>query len=101
MIGHDDYAKYVLPYEQELLDRFPMDFARVPSVLGASTRTAGDASEPGARVDEWGSVWTALEIGVAGEVTRPAVSDWDELAAFSPPWEMISGSQVKAVNAFC
>jgi len=86
---------------RELHRRFPMDFSRAPSILGPSPRAEGSASEPGARVDEWGSVWTSLGIGVAGEVTRPAVGEWRELAAFSPPWETIDGDRVEAANAFC
>jgi len=86
---------------QALHAHFPIDFDRAPSVLGASAHLAGDASAPGARIDEWGSEWTALEVGVAGEVTCPAIREWCELAAFSPPWEMVNGNQVEAANAFC
>lgn len=86
---------------KEFLHRFPMDFSRAPSVLGPSTRASGTDTEPGTRVDEWGSVWTALGIGAIGEVSQPVLHDWEGLAAFSPPWDMLEHHQVENVNAFC
>ena len=41
----EDWAK--------VLDLFPMDFARSPSVLGPSSQAKGLAWEPGGRTDEW------------------------------------------------
>jgi len=94
-------AKYRPLEWQEMLERFPMDFDRAPSVLAASARASGDASAPGAYIDDWGSEWTALEIGVAGEVTRPVLQEWAELATFTPPWEMLNDRQLDIVNTFC
>jgi len=83
-----------------LLDRFPMDFARPPSVLGQSERTHADGGT-GIRMDEWGSVWKTLQEGVSGEVTRPALADMGDLGAFRPPWEMVENSSVEAVDDSC
>lgn len=83
-----------------LLDRFPMDFARPQPVLGPSSRAQGDCST-GCRVDDWGSVWTTLQDGVSGEVTQPALADWSDLDAFSPPWEMVETSALEDVDDFC
>ncbi len=85
----------------KLLERFPRDFDRMPSVLGPSARTAGDANVIGKRTDEWGSVWTKLRDGVSGEVTGPVLADWGKFESYSPPWEMVEHSCVDAVNACC
>ena len=81
--------------------RFPVDFARPPSVLGPSRRASGGAGEPGSYVDDWGSMWTNAQRGVAGEVTRPILSDWGALGAFEPPKEMLEHPAIEQVNAFC
>jgi len=78
-----------------------MDIERAPSVLASSTRADGDAGAPGSRIDDWGSEWTALGLGVAGEVTRPVLRDWAEMATFTPPWEMLDDDRIEAINALC
>jgi len=86
---------------QAVVSRFPMDFDRAPSVLGPSNKSTGGGYETGTRVDDWGSVWSTLQNGVSGEVIRPAVAEWGDLAAFSPPWETLENPQTDAVNSFC
>ena len=90
----------------EVLNRFPVDFARAPSVLGMGSVTLGVGAPmkdvgPGTRTDMWGSVWSSLQCGSGGEVTSPAIADWDKLSGFSPPWEAITQSNDDAVTAFC
>ena len=78
-----------------------MDFCRVPSVLGPSLRTASVSCEPGFRLDDWGSLWSALQNSVSGEVVRPVLGDWDDLDTFSPPWETIEENCHDEVDDFC
>ena len=85
----------------EVARRFPLDFARAPGVLGPSERASGVTYMPGLRTDEWGSVWRAMQRGVAGEVTRPVLDDWAKLAAFRAPDEMIENPNLDAVANFC
>ena len=82
-------------------ERFPVDFARPPAVLGPSARAKGEAAEPGSYIDDWGSVWTNAQPGVSGEVTGPALADWSVLDTFEPPVEMLKHPTVEAVNRFC
>ena len=85
----------------KVLELFPMDFARSPSILGASSRAKGLAWEPEGRIDEWGSVWTSLEEGLAGEVTAPVLPDWGAFASYEPPYETLENSQAAEVNNYC
>ncbi|GAG19881.1 unnamed protein product, partial [marine sediment metagenome] len=84
-----------------VVERFPMDFDRSPSILGSSSRADGDCSRPGTYTDDWGSVWETLKGGVAGEVICPALDDWKKLASFEPPHEMIENPALDTVESFC
>jgi len=111
------------------LRRFPSDIARAPihwgesrqaCILSLQDQAAGadaDAStgvgvgaeefrsEFAARClvgtfrDEWGSEWRSLEAGVIGEVSKPAIEDWSQLAAYEPPYEILDGLDVSPSHA--
>lgn len=113
-----------------LFERYPLDFARAPLTWGASRQarilslrdqpdgTDFDASLGvgvgadefrstfaarclvGTFRDEWGSEWRSLEAGVIGEVMKPALEDWSQLASFSPPYELLDGLDVSPSHAF-
>ncbi len=84
-----------------VVSRFPMDFDRAPTVLGQSSKSTGGGYETGTRVDDWGCVWSTLQNGVSGEVIRPAVAEWSDLASFDAPWEMVEKPASETVNSFC
>lgn len=86
---------------RQVLDLFPMDFARTPSILGPSSRAKGLAWEPGGRTDEWGSVWTSLEVGLSGEVKTPALPDWKHLESYEPPYDLIKNNRADEVSKYC
>jgi uroporphyrinogen decarboxylase len=113
-----------------LLQRFPLDFTRAPlswgksrqaSILSlreqpvagevqASTGVGVGADEfrssfaaqclVGTFRDEWGSQWRSLEAGVIGEVMKPAIEDWSQLASYAAPYELLEGLDVSASHAF-
>lgn len=113
-----------------MLQRFPLDFGRAPVVWGKSRRATilTLREQPGAPApdrslgvgvgaeefrsafaaqcltgtyrDEWGSEWRSLEAGVIGEVTKPAIEDWSQLAAYEPPSELLDGLDVTPSHAF-
>lgn len=110
---------------QVLLAQYPMDFARAPlawrkrplaadehaidpsidreSLLYATSPGGPRQPTPtfvGRYVDEWGCEWEVLEPGVVGEVIRPRLADWSELAAFAPPWELLDEIDLKPTYPF-
>jgi uroporphyrinogen decarboxylase len=85
--------------QMEALQReFPDDFIGA-GYLGKSDRYRGGDGRGGTDyVDEWGSVWSLGEDGVAGEVTSPVLADWSALATFQPPREILERADYDAVN---
>lgn len=107
-----------LEHKDELADvlaRYPMDFARAPVTYRKRPKYAGFAKSAamqaleqnphyatspggprqptptyvGRYVDEWGCEWQVLEPGAVGEVIRPRLADWSDLASFSPPTDLL------------
>lgn len=68
---------------------------------GISSRAGGTPFLRGRNVDEWGVEWEAAEDGVVGEVKRPLLADWRELAHYSPPWEVLSNANWDVVDRLC
>lgn len=115
---------------EHILQRFPLDVARAPLTWGASRRAqilslqnemadiendaslgVGVGAEEfrsafaaqclvGTFRDEWGSEWRSLEAGVIGEVARPAIEDWSQMASFAPPYELLEGLDISPSHAF-
>jgi hypothetical protein len=86
---------------QALIDRYPMDFTSPRCTYGKSRRARGQDYVPGEYVDAWGSGWQVLEEGRLGEVKRPALSDWSNLADYEPPWEVLREADLSEVNRSC
>lgn len=86
---------------EELLGRYPLDFA-VPLVrYGPSLRARGTPDRVGSYTDEWGCVWTVAEDGVVGEVKIHPLADWSALATFAAPWEVLDNADFSETNASC
>ena len=68
---------------------------------GKSKRLSGNAFYVGTNVDEWGCEWQVGEDGVAGEVKRPLLAEWNKLDNFTPPWELINEADWSMVDRFC
>jgi len=82
---------------QAIFDQYPSDFG--PS----GYRDPEDGSriyEPGEWTDVWGSTWTNIQAGMIGEVKHPAIDDWDKLAHWKPPYELL-GKGFEEVNRTC
>jgi len=86
---------------EEVLGMFPSDFTGAPGKYGPSKRAQGTPSEVGTYIDEWGCEWTVAEPGVCGEVKNPPLADWDRLADWEPPWELLEKADFSKVEAFC
>lgn len=110
----------------DLLARYPMDFARAPLTYRKRPKDAGPAKSAamqaleqnphyatspggprqptptyvGRYIDEWGCEWQALEPGVVGEVIRPRLADWSDLASFSPPADLLDEIDLEPSHAF-
>jgi len=89
----DDWAR--------VTGRFPLDFERVPTVLGPSRRARGERGDAGMRVDDWGSVWRSLAAGASGEVAEPAIKCLAEVETYRPPYEMLERPALEAVRQAC
>ncbi|HIJ66605.1 MAG TPA: methyltransferase [Candidatus Hydrogenedentes bacterium] len=85
----------------ELLARFPGDFASPEFRYGASSRARGAEGEVGRYTDAWGSEWTVGEPGVVGEVKNPPLADWRALESWTPPWELLDHADFSKVDASC
>ena len=82
-------------------EQFPLDFLRVPSVLGPSARAQGERGESDLYTDDWGSAWRSLETGLSGEVTAPALQDWADLEGYEPPYETLEYPALEDVRSAC
>ena len=115
---------------EQVLQRYPLDIGRAPVHWGESQRArilslveqpenVGNDASLGVGVgaeefrsafaaqclvgeyrDEWGSEWRSLEAGAIGEVSKPAIEDWAQLASYTPPYELIDGLDVSPSHAF-
>lgn len=85
----------------DMLARYPTDFARPAFRYGESKRAQGTPDRVGAYTDEWGCVWTVAEDGVVGEVKVHPLEDWRSLASFTPPSEVLDGADFRDTNASC
>ena len=85
----------------DLLQRFPVDFAEPCAQYGPSTRASGTPDQVGSYTDEWGCVWSVAEDGVVGEVTGAPLADWSALEDFTAPHEMLDHADFSQTNASC
>ncbi|MFH1737475.1 MAG: uroporphyrinogen decarboxylase family protein [bacterium] len=85
-----------------LCERFPSDFCAPEGPLyGRSHRAKPMDGHVGTYVDEWGCGWEVKEPGVVGEVKNPPLKEWESLADYKPPWEMLENADFSGVNKFC
>ncbi len=85
----------------EVNRRYPGDLGGAGGTCPPAERQSGEAFRKGTWVDEWGCVWSAAEDGVAGEVTEPPLADYSALDTYQPPWELLDGLDLSAVNGNC
>jgi hypothetical protein len=85
----------------DILRRFPTDVEGSQISPGSSEVTLKNTATVGSYRDDWGSVWHVGEPGVVGEVKEPALSSWDELKRFQPPWNTLKSKNMDYVNANC
>lgn len=85
----------------EMVRRFPSDFGSPSVRYGESSRRSGTHGAKGVYIDEWGTQWVVAEDGVCGEVKHPQLADWNALAAFQPPWELLDGADFSQTNRSC
>lgn len=94
---------YIYQYRQEELDRFrelfPLDLTG-PSGMhyGKSHYTKGEAYRKGSYVDEFGTIWEALEDGITGEVKHPIIQSMNDLDHYQLPWEMLDEADFTRQN---
>ncbi|MBN1445904.1 MAG: hypothetical protein JW957_07350 [Candidatus Omnitrophica bacterium] len=88
---------------RRVTERFPLDIARLPSILGVSLRDTrkGVKGEDRNYVDDWGAVWRSLQAGVSGEVENSPLADWGALADYRPPLEMLEHPAEVSVAEAC
>jgi len=55
----------------------------------------------GSYTDAWGSVWYVGEIGVTGEVKKPALENWSDLKMYQPPWDLYRKRDIDFINKSC
>lgn len=93
---------YVGKYRREELDallaEFPTDFQGVGPVYPQDIYRPEGFQPIGTYKDEWGSVWQVNEPGVIGEVKKPALEDWSDLAHFKPPYELIRRRDMSTID---
>ena len=99
--------------KKQLLKRYPPDIQIPKYEFGTSAiqkesdlpncyNTIMDKPKQGEKyIDEWGSVFYVAEDGVLGEVKEPAISDWDELESFEPPWDYLESMDLSKVDKSC
>jgi uroporphyrinogen-III decarboxylase len=100
---------WALPYislfrEQELesvRQEYPSDISRPELSPGSGDTELERLSKSGQYTDEWGSVWEVGEPGIIGEVKKPALADWQNLATFQPPWALLKQRDRDHINRMC
>ncbi len=85
----------------DVLAKYPVDFAGPRGRYGASRVSRGTSGEVGTYIDEWGCEWTVAEVGVCGEVKNPPLADWSRLDGWTPPWELLENAELSQVDAAC
>jgi hypothetical protein len=86
---------------QTILKEYPLDFTRVSASDITSKRSLQPFQTVGEFTDEWGSVWRNGEVGMMGEVVKPALDDWSKLTDYQPPWELLKEKDFNYINRHC
>lgn len=84
-----------------LLERYPLDIGVAHLDPNRLDEIGQNTAEVGTYTDAWGSVWHVGEPGVSGEVKRPALADWADLATFQPPWQLLRNGDLTHVDRLC
>lgn len=85
----------------EIIEKYPIDFAAPVYAYGKGTRCKGDPAYVGENMDAWGSVWYVGEPGVVGEVKEFPLAGWSSLDSYKLPWELIDEADLSQVNKNC
>ncbi len=85
----------------ELIEKYPSDFANPIYSYGKSRYAKGVPCEIGDYTDEWACEWSVGEPGVIGEVKYPLLSDWSALDSYQMPWELLDEGDFSQVNESC
>lgn len=85
----------------DLLHRYPSDFAQPDFRYGESKLARGSPGEIGTYIDEWGCGWSVAEVGVCGEVKHPPLAEWSTLATYRPPMELLESADLRRVDQIC
>ena len=86
---------------EALSGRFPRDLAAPIATYGEGDRARGTPNVVGTYVDAWGCVWHVAEPGVIGEVKGPPLADWQALATYRPPFEVLERADLSQVDDSC
>ncbi|NQU40638.1 MAG: methyltransferase [Lentisphaerae bacterium] len=86
---------------EAVLKAYPSDIARPELSPGSGDTDLQRLAVCGRYTDEWGSVWEVGEPGIIGEVKRPAVAEWSDLATFQPPWDLVRKRDLTNANHEC
>ena len=86
---------------EELLEKYPEDFAWPVHKYGIGRRCKGIMGNMGEYIDAWGSKWHVGEPGVAGEVKEFPIADWSSLDSYELPWELLDEADLSQVNKSC
>ncbi len=86
---------------EKLKAEYPMDIGASQASPGWGDAVVEATSTAGSYTDDWGSVWQVGEPGVVGEVKKPALEDWADLAHFRAPWHLIEDRDKDFVDASC
>lgn len=100
---------WALPYislfqERELealLEQYPCDIGRPQLSPGSASEGLSIFAKAGRYTDEWGSLWHTAEPGIIGEVKKPAISDWSQLASYQPPWDLVNNIDIGEIDRSC
>ncbi len=84
-----------------VLEKYPRDFIAPDVKYGKGELERPMQGEIGSYVDEWGAVWEVAEPGVAGEVKKPPLEDWNALQTLKPPWEILEKADFSRASESC
>ncbi len=104
-VPRDLWALPAVPLQQgaaleKMKADFPMDIGQ-PYACPGLTSSGQTYERVGEYTDEWGSVWSIAEVGVVGEVVRPALAEWSDLASFQPPWRLLDDRDLGYISRQC
>jgi len=86
---------------QDILNKYPMDIGLCELSCNFTEDQLMITAKKGTWIDDWGNIWYVGEPGVFGEVKKPALSKWSNLAKFKPPYNLIKNRDMDSINKRC